>query len=124
MSSDSARDRSSAGSRPDAETTGSSSQLLQQMLEATLLDDKSQLTADEWQALRTTAAGAHADGLGMTEFIEALVHELLALRFANIRQDEASCKRLCHKIASTLSSDPYARQRIAEFQQHLLRPPS
>ena len=125
MSPDSTPESNSSGSsRPYAETTGSSSQLLQQMLEATLLDSKSQLTPDEWQSLRATAAAAHAGGLGMTEFTEALVKELLSLRFANLRQDEASSKRLCHKIATTLSSDPYARQRIVEFQQHLLRSPS
>ena len=124
MSPDSAPEPNSSGSRPYAETTGSSSQLLQKMLEATLVDSQSQLTPEEWQALRATATAAHAGGLGMTEFIEALVQELLSLRFANIRQDEASSKRLCHKIAATLSSDPYARQRIVEFQQHLLRSPS
>ena len=102
---------------------GSSANLLQQMLESTLLDHKGQLSSEEWAALRAIAVDAHSRGLGMTEFLEALVTQLLSSRFANLKQDEATTKRMCHKIAVTLSTDPYARQRFQEFQQHLLRPP-
>lgn len=99
-----------------------SSELLQKMLEATLMQDQSQLSAEEWSSLRATAIEAHATDLGLTEFVEALVENLLTLRFAKLKQDEINTQRLCHQIAVTLSGDPYTRQRLVEFQQHLLHP--
>lgn len=105
-----------------ASTKSSSANLLQQMLEAALLDRKGELSASEWSALRAVAADAHSRGLGMEEFVEALVKELLSTRFSTLKTDEATSRRLCRKIATTLAADPHSRQRLQEFQQHLLRP--
>lgn len=122
MSSTGSSGDSSRPDRPAASTTDSSSNLLQQMLEATLLDRKGQLSSDEWSGLRAIALEAHQRNLGIVELVEALVKELLTSRFSNLKQDEATSKRLCHKIAITLTADPHSRQRLQEFQQHLLRP--
>lgn len=101
---------------------GSSANLLQQMLEAALLDRKGELSESEWRSLRSVAADAHGRGLGMEDFVEALVTELLSTRFSSLKTDEATSKRLCRKIAVTLAADPHSRMRLQEFQQHLLRP--
>ncbi len=94
--------------------------LMQKLLEATLMRREGDLSDEEWQRLRSVAGDAQSRAASTVEFVESLIWALCELRFPVLAQDAATCKRMCHRIAATLSADPYARKRLAEFQNHLL----
>lgn len=94
---------------------------MQKLLEATLMRRDGSLDEQEWSQLRDVAAESNARAFSTVEFVENLIWTLCHMRFPVLTQDADNCRRMCHRIAATLSADPYARKRVAEFQSHLLR---
>lgn len=95
--------------------------LSQQFLQSAFSDRKRGLSAVEWLTYKTVAYEAVQSGDDAAEVTRKLVSAFVKLRFPDLSTQPEEHERMCREIAGTLSSDPYARGRMQEFQQHLLQ---
>ena len=95
------------------------SSLLSQLIEGSLSQRKRTLSDEEWACLREVVRRPVGTELTFEEMAIGLVKAFLKVRLANNFKDQESLAVLCATIARTLCSDPTARQRLIEFQQHL-----
>ena len=97
------------------------SNLLSQLLEGSLSQKKGTLSDEEWTTLREVVKRPGGSESTFEEIATGLVRAFLKVRLANNFKNEESLASLSATIAKTLCSDPTARQRLLEFQQHLNR---
>ena len=95
------------------------SNLLSQLLEGSLSQRKRTLSDEEWSCLREVVRRPAGTESTFEEMVTGLVEAFLKVRLANNFKNQESLTILCATIARTLCSDPTARQRLLEFQQHL-----
>ncbi len=94
--------------------------LLTPMLEASMGQGRSALSADDLDRLRQVAINSDAEGATLQQFAISLVKEFLKFRLPLSVLAEVSPENMATLIGESLSRDPYSKQRLSEFRKYLL----
>ena len=100
-------------------TEETSSKLLSQLLESTLLQKKRALSEKEWISLREIVNGSKSPPMSFEELVIAMVEAFLLNRLGPTFKTGDALHSISKTIARTLCSDPASRQRMVEFQEQL-----
>ncbi|MCA9133062.1 MAG: hypothetical protein KDA45_07895 [Planctomycetales bacterium] len=96
----------------------SSPDLLRHVLEATLAQGETDMTAEEWQSLQAIAREHREAQLPIDRAAPLLVAALLATRFPDLARPETHAQ-MCQRISDSLCGDPTAMQRLKTFWNQL-----
>jgi len=102
-----------------SEGSGSGSEVLNELLEATLSKRSRPLTAEEWFLWKDASRKQNLKDATLEDFVKMMVESLLTIRFPSMIADVTKLASMSLCIANTLCGDPLSRRRLTDFHAQM-----
>jgi hypothetical protein len=98
----------------------STNSILKNLLDGSFNKDKRALTPEEWSRLSDIMADCHRLETPFEDSVICLLEAFLLSRYPDTFTEADALRKMSAVIGRSICGDPYAKQRMQEFQQHLI----